>query len=125
MEPQNNTAKKSRLTIILVILIIMALVFSGVYFNKYRKLTQDPNKENAAKISELIQKVGKIIDLPTGENPVMATITDTAPLANNPFFAHAKIGDQVLLYAASKKAYLYDPKANLLIEVASLNIGNK
>jgi len=124
---QDNTnkveSKSGKSTLILVILIVIAAIVAGIYFNKVRVMSQNPAVVNEEKIAELVSKVGKIIDLPTGESPVMATITDTTPLANNPFFANAKVGDEVLLYPASRKAFLYDPVANIVVEVASLNIG--
>jgi hypothetical protein len=124
MESQkNSTPKNSKIVIVLLFLIIISLIVTIIYFNKVRILSQDPAKVNELKIMELVKNVGKIIDLPTGESPVMATITDTTPLANNPFFANAKIGDQVLIYTASKKAFLYDPEKKIVIEVASINIG--
>lgn len=130
MNPEINNSGVSKKSnkgtitlIVIIILIIIASVYAFTYYKKVKTLSQDPAKVNEAKIAELVKKVGRLIDLPTDESPVLATITDTAPLANNPFFVNAKIGDEVLLYTVSKKAFLYDPKADLIIEVASLNIG--
>jgi heme/copper-type cytochrome/quinol oxidase subunit 2 len=128
MEPEINKSVSSnrgnsKLVIVLIILVIAAGVAVAIYYNKIRVLKQDPNKVAQEKIIEVVSKVSKIIDLPTGETPVIATISDTTPLANNPFFANAKIGDEVLMYTVSRKAFLYDPKANIIVEVASLNIG--
>jgi heme/copper-type cytochrome/quinol oxidase subunit 2 len=128
MEPEINKSisanrGSNKLVIILILLVIAAGVAAAIYYNKIRVLKQDPNKLAQEKIIEVVAKVSKIIDLPTGETPVIATISDTTPLANNPFFANAKIGDEVLMYTVSRKAFLYDPKANIIVEVASLNIG--
>lgn len=128
MEPEINKSisanrGNSKLVIVLIILVIAAGIATVVYYNKIRVLKQDPNKLAQEKINEVVAKVSKIIDLPKDETPVIATISDTTPLANNPFFANAKIGDEVLMYTVSRKAFLYDPKANIIVEVASLNIG--
>lgn len=118
-----GSSKSNKIVIILFLLVIIAAIAAGIYYNKLRVLKQDPNKVVEEKIAILVEKVGKIIDLPKGEIPVIATISDTTPLANNPFFANAKIGYEVLMYTASRKAFLYDPSANIIVEVASLNIG--
>jgi hypothetical protein len=63
--------------------------------------------------------------LPENEQPTIATVTDPSKLSGQSFFAHAKVGDRVLLYAAAKKAILYDPNINKIIEVAPINLDDK
>ncbi|MDO8604006.1 MAG: hypothetical protein Q7K40_01170 [bacterium] len=125
MNETNETSKEDKVMKIVVGLLVIATVAALFFYSQTRSLQQNPNKVNEEKIAALVNKVEKIIALPKGESPAMATVTDLAPLAGNPFFARAKIGDEVLLYTAAKKAFLYDPKANIILEVASLNIGNK
>ena len=76
-------------------------------------------EDNAA----LIAKLGRLIVLPTDEQPTIATVTDLAKLAGQPFFAQAKLGDKVFIYSNAKKAILYDEAANKIVEVAPINIG--
>lgn len=71
-------------------------------------------------INELIQKVGKLIVLPKGEEPTVATVSDPAKLKDQVFFANAQIGDKVLIYTKARKAYLYDPEGDILLEVAPI-----
>ena len=54
----------------------------------------------------------------------MATVSDLEKLKDQPFFAKAKIGDKVLIYTDAKKAILYDPVNDKIVEVAPINIGN-
>ncbi len=70
--------------------------------------------------SDLVAEVGKLILLPKDEVPTIATVTDPSKLADQAFFANAKAGDKVLLYTKARKAYLYDPIARRLIEVAPI-----
>lgn len=49
---------------------------------------------------------------------------DPEKLRDQPFFANAQRGDKVLIYANAKKAILYNPPSNKIIEVAPVNIGN-
>lgn len=114
-------SKKMRVTIIvLTVLIITASVLAIVFYQKSRTATVDPLKMNEQKIDALVMRVGKLIDLPVGERPANATISDTKSLQGNEFFLNAKIGDEVLVYGQSRKAYLYDPRANIVIDAISL-----
>ena len=76
----------------------------------------DPQRE----VQELIEEVGRIIVLPNDEEPTVATVTDPEKLRDQVFFANAKAGDKVLIYTKARKAYLYDPIAGKLIEVAPI-----
>lgn len=69
----------------------------------------------------VVAKVGKLINLPLGENPTVATVTDIEKLANQPFFNNAENGDKVLIYKTSNKAILYRPSTNKVIEVTVIN----
>ncbi len=101
------------------------LVFSGYFFYQKAKPQVGINPENAqAEVKKLVGEVGKLIDLPQGEDPTIATITDISKLSSQPFFARAKNGDKVLIYSQAKKAILYDPKAKKVIDVAPINIGS-
>ncbi|MEX2010527.1 MAG: hypothetical protein WD874_01860, partial [Parcubacteria group bacterium] len=71
--------------------------------------------------NEVIEKVGKLVELPEGENATVATVTDLEPLKGQAFFAEAKVGDKVLIYGESKKAILYRPSENKIIVVAPLS----
>lgn len=71
--------------------------------------TNDPNG--------IIAKVGNLMLLPTGEIPTIAKVENLAPLKGEAFFANAKIGDYVLIYTIAKKAILYRPSENRIIEV--------
>lgn len=109
-----------------IIMVVGAIggIIAGIYFyTKYQSAqtalrTATINSREEAKT--LVEKVGKLIDIPTDEEPTIATVTDLERLKNQPFFAKAKIGDRVLLYTKNKKAYLYDPVANKILEVGPL-----
>jgi len=70
----------------------------------------------------LIAKIGELIVLPQGENPTVATVIDPELLRNQPFFANAKKGDRVLIYPIARKAILYDPVSNKIVEVAPIDV---
>ncbi len=83
---------------------------------------QTPAQEEAVQleINTLIERVGKLIVLPQGEEPTVATVSDPEKLKDQVFFANAKVGDKVLIYTKARKAYLYDPEGDILLEVAPI-----
>jgi hypothetical protein len=117
------TGKTKKLVAIIAVILVAALAFLGYLFVEYRTLTEDPNIANQRKIEAVVAKVEKLIELPESELPTLATISDTEQLVDQPFFANASVGDQVLLYTNARKAFLYSPSKNMIVEVASLNIG--
>ena len=88
-----------------------------IYFQK-----AEPEVAAHKEVLDLVAEVGKLIVLPEGEIPTAATVSDPEILKDQPFFKNAKVGDKVLIYTNAKKAYLYDPAAHKLIEVAPLNL---
>lgn len=82
-------------------------------------------KEEASQdeIQSLISEVGTLIELPVGETPTLATVTEADKVREQPFFQMAENGDKVLIYANAKKAYLYRPSTKKIIEVGAINIG--
>lgn len=72
-------------------------------------------------VKDLTEKIGQLAVLPTGEAPTVATVSDRAKLQNQPFFAHAENGDKVLIFANAKKAFLYRPSINKIIEIAPIS----
>ncbi len=74
-----------------------------------------------AQIKDLIAKVGKLIILPTGEDPVVATINDAATLIKDqPFYKGARNGDVVLVYQKAAKAIVYSPERNIIVNVGPI-----
>ena len=116
---------KSRMLLNVVLLVLFAGAAGGAFYfyNQFNELKMNPQKIAQAETDALLREIGKIIVLPQGEQPVVATVSDPAALAAQPFFQNAKKGDKVLIYTDSKKAILYDPVAKRIIEVAPVNVG--
>ncbi len=114
--------------IIVLIILIAAGVFAAMQYKQSKDLKkqisdlkQNPQKATEEETKALLDKVGQLIDLPS-EQPTIATVSDLAPLKDQPFFANAQIGDKVLIFTTNKKAILYRPSTNKIIEVAPVNL---
>jgi hypothetical protein len=118
----------SNLKGVLVVLGVLTLVLAGstgMLYKKVRSLSNEPNKVAQEENAKIIESVGKLVLLPEGEAPTIATVTDPEKLkAEQAFFARAMEGDKVLIYTQALKAIMYRPSENKIIEVAPLVIGN-
>ena len=108
--------------------ILLAILAGGLIFSvgvniallsKIKKI-ENPSQFAADETKKIVADIGKIIVLPTDENPTLATVSDPTKLKDQKFFAHAEIGDKVLLYQASQKAILWRPSTKKIIEISSL-----
>jgi len=143
--PASTTAKKPGKkikkisSVYLAVVMVVVLLLGGAAIAY--KVIDDSNKENAklkeenarlanpqesAKLeTERVKaSVAQLIDVPEGEDPTIASVVDASKLSSQAFFKNAQNGDKVLMYAQAKKAILYRPGTNKIIEVAPINIGN-
>ena len=129
MEPESGARKFRfpKFNILPTVLVILALIgagFGGYEYYQKEKHYEDPQKVVSEQQRRLIAKVGKLIELPQGEDPTVATIRDKEKLKEQAFFARAENEDKVLIYTQAKRVILYRPSTDKVIEVAPLNIGD-
>jgi hypothetical protein len=86
-------------------------------------LREDPTKAAKEETAKIVELVGKLVILPEGEEPVMATVTDKEKLKDQPLFAKAENGDKILIYSLAKKAFIYNPTKNVIVDVVPVNVG--
>lgn len=125
--PQKQSPQKTVVTLVIAILLVAAIGSAVTFYLMYDKankelatLKQNPQSSNEREAKEIVEKVGKLVDLPPNETPQVATVSNLERLKNQPFFAKAKIGDKVLIYPVNKKAILYDPIANKVLEIGPI-----
>lgn len=118
-----NTLKKRIWFVVLTPIVLMGVVTINYYY-QYQLLKNNPQKIVAKENKELVAAISKLIILPEGEEPTIATVSDPEKLKGQLFFAKAQKGDKVLIYTNTRKAILYSPESNKIVEVAPLNIGN-
>jgi len=118
---------ETREKIVIAVMAVLVLVLGGtsiVLYRKYSDVRNNPQKYVQETVDDLVGQVSKLIVLPQGEVPTVATVVDPEKLKDQPFFAHASVGDKVLIYGNAKKVYLFNPNTNHIVEVAPLSIGN-
>ncbi len=100
---------------------------SYYFYNQYQKsqeLLKNPTEAAKQEVQALAGRVGRYIELPN-EEPTVATVSDKKKLKDQPFFAKAENGDKVLIYTQARKAILYRPSINKIIEVSTVNLGGE
>lgn len=117
---------KSKPVAALVLVLIVAVASSVYFYTKYKD-SQDqlkhPETVAQAQTNDLIVQVARHTELPQGK-PTVATVSDVSKLSNQTFFVNAKNGDKVLIYSEAKKAILYRPSEDKVINIAPLNISD-
>ena len=118
----NSSNLNLKLILPAVAAVILLLAAGGYfYFQSQKPQSPQPGTEAAQEeVRKLVTEVGKLMELPVGENPTIATVTDVEKLQNQPFFQKAQNGDQVLIYQVAGKAILYRPSLKRIIDVAPL-----
>jgi len=106
-----------------LVILIAAAAFPSLYFyRQYQSVKSNASPD--VSVDALVAKVGKHILLPTGETPTVMTVKDKEKLSGQLFFANGKNGDKVLIYEKAKKAFLYDPDSDKIIEVGPISVNS-
>lgn len=134
MEGGSGKKNSSLHLIPLVGIILFIWAFIGGVSVLVAKYSTKPNtsktKTTAAKgavndSQQLLERISAIYELPKGEVPTIATVSDKTKLQKQDFFIKAENGDRVLIYVKAKKAIIYRPTTNKIIEVAPLTLTNQ
>lgn len=106
--------------------VILASLPSIYFYRQYQQAQLQITNPTAAAQEDAaatIIAVGKLMQLPSGETPTVAIVQDITKLRDQTFFSTAKNGDKVLIYTVSRKAIIYRPSTNKIIDVAPVNLG--
>jgi hypothetical protein len=121
--PEKSLDTQKLASLGLLVFAIISVVAAVYLYKQNAELRRNSQAVTESEIKDLIAKVGKLIVLPSGEQPTIATVADPDKLKNQSFFANASKDDKVLIYTNARKAILYSPSQNKIIEVAPINIG--
>ncbi|OGK40183.1 hypothetical protein A2954_01565 [Candidatus Roizmanbacteria bacterium RIFCSPLOWO2_01_FULL_37_12] len=120
-QPPPNAAIVKRPSYLPQLIFALALVLtfglSIYFFQRYQQSQLLFSRATLDNSGPLVDLIGKLVLLPQDETPTIATVTDRAQLPNQPFFENAENGDKILVYTNAKKAILYRPSLNKIVEM--------
>lgn len=124
-------SKKKKYLLVLVIVLVLLLgtyllifvspvgAWLGVGVNKGSQEYQQ--KMYLKEVESLTKKIDRHLLLPTGEVPQLRTIEDAKAAAGaQTFFAGTVDGDKVLIYVNARKAVVYSPSRDLVVNVGPI-----
>lgn len=110
--PKIKLPSKNWSTIIIIVLVIASAFMFMQYRSAQNKLA-GPAKDN----EKYTKRLSKMILLPKNETPTIATVKDVTKLKDQTFFVDAQNGDKLFVFNKAKKAFLYRPSTNMIINV--------
>lgn len=114
---------------VVVGLLAGAVGASGYFYRAYKKtlsekdslLSQMTGKVEVPEVESVVASISKLIELPTGETPTLATVSDKTKLESQSFFKRAENGDKVLIYTTAGKAILFRPSTGKVVDMTAVN----
>jgi hypothetical protein len=111
---------------VLLAVMVGAAGLAVFFYGQWQRVRNNPlqaQEEKAQReIAEVMEAVGKLMVLPEGEIPTLVVIDDKENIAKDQeFFKWAENGDQMLVYRQAKKAILYRPSTNKIVNVAPIS----
>jgi hypothetical protein len=103
-------------------LLLFSLFMFGQYQTAKSKLRSEGTTKSSRQVNDVISRVSKLIILPQDEKPTIVTVKDASKLKGEQFYAEARNGDVTLVYSQAKKAILYRPSADVIVNVANVTV---
>lgn len=111
-----------KVLIALNVVVVVALGFSTVYlFRENRDLNDQLTLSTEEKNRRLVQEINEVYDLPEGEEPVVAIVTDPEEFkAQYTAFDNAEEGDYLLFYRKARLNVLYRQDEKRVVKTADV-----
>ncbi|HXY18037.1 MAG TPA: hypothetical protein VEH48_01295 [Candidatus Nitrosopolaris sp.] len=119
-----NVLQWRYLAAVLLLAIVVYLAYGYIHTKHQLDKLSNPQVATQDETQQLVSEVGKLVQLPSGETPVLFTVNDASKLKSFSFFQDAQNGDKVLDYPKADKAVLYRPSANRVIVYTTVNLTN-
>ncbi len=123
LKSNSSRSRKSGKPWVIGILVLLSLATTGTagfFYYKFREIQDNPQQVTIDETKAIVEKVGKLITLPTKEQPTLATVLDKKELKDQAFFNDAKDGDKILIYTEAKKAIIYREATDKIINVGPI-----
>lgn len=127
--PKVQFGKKTWLILIIVVVLIGVASWSSYsYWQAKKQISKLSTVEGQQQLAEqevntILAQIKKRMILPDDETPTVATVNDVETLKKDqPFFEKAQNGDKVIIYVKAKKAIVYRPQEDLIVNVGFLAV---
>ncbi len=101
------------------ILMVSAFLVAGYFAYWY---FTSPEAVVRREVAKWVGIIGRGVDLPKGEIPTLATVTNKDRLDQQAFFQKAENGDKMLIYSQSGIVILYRPSLRKVIDMSRVVI---
>lgn len=64
---------------------------------------------------DIVEKASKLIEMPTDETPVIATVVDKTKNENDEFLKAAENGDLIIIFPRNETRFIYRESTNQII----------
>ena len=130
-KPNLHLAKKPGLILALILVLVAIAGWSSFsYYRTKRELAKLSTLEGQQQLAQqeidtVLTALKKRMILPETEQPTLATVTDVEALKKDqPFFEKAQNGDKVIVYVGDKKAIIYRPSDDLIVNVGFIAVND-
>jgi len=127
VEKKGSNGQLKSFKLVFVSFCLLGLLGTTIYFYRQYAKVASMQKDYSAESNESKQwlkekeTIEKFMELPVDEEPILATVTDIEKVKTQPFFSKAQNGDRVLIYSNNKKAILFRPSTEKIIEVSNIS----
>ena len=116
--------RPTKIILFLFALLIVAVAIAGYFFWQYQQTKELTANPTQTEIEVIVKRIAQHVVLPDTETPTVATVTSVEELRDQPFFRNAQNGYQVLVYQQTGLAIMYDPKRDLVVNMAQITPSN-
>ena len=121
-QPKLGFGSKRLPWLIVALLICFSLFMLNQYQQAQDKLQATTPAATTHRVNDVVSKVSKLILLPKNETPNIVTVKDASKLKGEQFYADAKNGDITLVYTKQRRAILYRPSQDIIVNVAAVSV---
>ena len=117
-----------------LVFVLILIGFAGWSFYSYQQSQKEvvrlstiegQQKLQEDEIESLLKKIRAHMMLPEDEEPTVATVSDVdALIEQQPFFNGTQNGDKVLVYVKARKAIIYSPERDVIVNVGAVMVDN-